>query len=438
MDTVIRWVLLFVGAGLTLQTARPHFEYGNWLDAASTFEILDVPIPVGMGTIMVFLHIGKVMMPAAGAMFWYRAQRIRCVLAFLVFPLLVIVSITSTLAFLDLQRGERVASEAARFKREADLRADLAATEARLKNTGWWRPAAVVEHDITAERRNALWSGTDSCTQATTRQERRYCGALDRLAGELAAAREAEDDRRREKEIRTELLGLAATNASSHPDLDFLSRALEVSLEQAGFWRTVLFAAAIEAAEALFILLGAAPARHDPQRCERRRGLGGRLLFGWWHGHEWTRCWFSRQAKHTSLSSRQAETGVRSGAQAIRTTRDSAPGPHEMVPPARVEACSQSDTRAELQPQFRKVGMAPEAAVHAFVASLSRDPNLRASGSALRDAYERVREQRGWPRIPPNVFGQLLRLAVEAAGGCKVKASRQTYRGVALPPGLLG
>jgi hypothetical protein len=82
--------------------------------------------------------------------------------------------------------------------------------------------------------------------------------------------------------------------------------------------------------------------------------------------------------------------------------------------------------------------MAPEAAVHAFVASLSRDPNLRASGSALRDAYERVREQRGWPRIPPNVFGQLLRLAVEAAGGCKVKASRQTYRGVALPPGLLG
>lgn len=69
---------------------------------------------------------------------------------------------------------------------------------------------------------------------------------LDRLAGELAAAREAEDDRQREKEIRAELLGMKVTTSNAHPDLDFLSRALEVSLERAGLLRTVIFAVAIE------------------------------------------------------------------------------------------------------------------------------------------------------------------------------------------------
>ncbi len=92
METIIRWVLLTVAVGLTAQTARPHFRYGDWLDASSTFEALDVSIPFGMGPIMVLLHIGKVMMPAAGAMLWFRSQHIRCALAILLFPLLVTVA----------------------------------------------------------------------------------------------------------------------------------------------------------------------------------------------------------------------------------------------------------------------------------------------------------------------------------------------------------
>jgi hypothetical protein len=59
---------------------------------------------------------------------------------------------------------------------------------------------------------------------------------------------------------------------------------------------------------------------------------------------------------------------------------------------------------------------------------------LRTTGSGLFEAYKRIREQRGWPKIPPNVFGQLMRPAVEAAGGRKLKASRQFYEGVGLPP----
>ena len=46
-----------------------------------------------------------------------------------------------------------------------------------------------------------------------------------------------------------------------------------------------------------------------------------------------------------------------------------------------------------------------------------------------------MRERRGWPIIPPNVFGQLMKPAVEALGGHKVKSSRQIYWGVGFPLG---
>ena len=74
-------------------------------------------------------------------------------------------------------------------------------------------------------------------------------------------------------------------------------------------------------------------------------------------------------------------------------------------------------------------------AVESFVATLSRDRNLRITGSALADGYNRLREQRGWPIIPPNVFGLLVKPAVEAVGGHKVKSSRQYYSGVGFPHG---
>ena len=109
MEILIRWVLLIAAMGLTVQTARPHLRCGDWLDASWTFEIINVPIPFGMGAIMVLLHVGKVMLPAVAASFWRRALYVRCALAVLLFPMLVIVSITSTLAFLDLQHSERSA-----------------------------------------------------------------------------------------------------------------------------------------------------------------------------------------------------------------------------------------------------------------------------------------------------------------------------------------
>jgi hypothetical protein len=66
---------------------------------------------------------------------------------------------------------------------------------------------------------------------------------------------------------------------------------------------------------------------------------------------------------------------------------------------------------------------------------MTRGANLRASGSAVYNAYTKMSELRGWPPMARNVFGQLLKPAVEAIGGRKTKASRQLYEGVGLPPG---
>lgn len=428
MDRGIKWGLLIVGIGLVVQTARPHFSYGKWLDPSSAVEIFDVSIPFGMAAIVVLLHVGKSMMPAAAAMYWRRSRYVLFTLAIVLFSLLMSVSVTSTLAFLDLQRGERAAVAETKLKREADLRAELAAIEARLKNIGWWRAAAVVESEMAVERRSPLWSSTDACSEATTRQQKRYCSALDRLAGELAAAKEADADRHREKEIRSELLDLKATSRSTHPDLDFLSRALEVSLERAGFWRTVLFAAVIEAGEALLILFGTAPADKGRGGAPHRRRVRSlRPLFG--SALAWTK---------GQLHDRQApgaESAGRAEAQHISRTAAGAASRSEKNSCALAQPRCRSEIHVEVPTPTVAAAITPEEAVEAFVAECPRVPDARVTGSVMFAAYGKLHLGRGWPPLSPAVFGRHLKTAVKRAGGDKVKANRQIYVGLALPTG---
>ena len=259
--------LLAVAVGLILQTARPHYLYGRWLDdGTTTIEFAGLALPFGMGVIMVALHIAKTTLPAFAANFWRRGQHLYSALAVLLFLLLLPMPITGMFGFLDLQRAARSGSESSTLKHDADLRSELAGVQAWLKDGGWRRPAAVVEAEIAAEHRSAFWASTNECRNATTRPEQRFCQALDRHAGELAGAREAEEYRRREKSIYAQLRSAKSTTTSSHPDLEFLSRALNISVDQARFRRTILFAVAIEAAEALLLLFGSVPASSDRQK----------------------------------------------------------------------------------------------------------------------------------------------------------------------------
>jgi hypothetical protein len=73
------------------------------------------------------------------------------------------------------------------------------------------------------------------------------------------------------------------------------------------------------------------------------------------------------------------------------------------------------------------------AAIRSFVAMLDRAPNARATGSALADAYKHLRPVHGWAKLAPNVFGSLLKAAVQEIGGRKLKSGSQVYVGVSLP-----
>jgi hypothetical protein len=72
-------------------------------------------------------------------------------------------------------------------------------------------------------------------------------------------------------------------------------------------------------------------------------------------------------------------------------------------------------------------------AVREFVAMLQIDEFARPTGSELARAYDLGRDRRGWPELPKNVFGFLLKIAVEARGGRKIKSCNQFYAGVRIP-----
>lgn len=436
MERVLRLVLLMLAMVLIVQTARPHYRYGAWLDTTSDVEFAGLMIPVGMGIVMVVLHIGKAMMLAVAAEFWRRAQRVCSVLAVVLFVMLVLVSITSTFGILDLQRGERAASETTGLKREADLRAELATIEARLKDIGWRRAAAVIESEIAAERRHPFWSSTNGCSDAMTRSHQRYCGALDRLAGELSAAREAEDDRRREKKIRAELLSMKLTTNSAQPDLEFFSQAFDVSVERVGFWRTILFVAAIEAAEALLLLFGSVSARNDGQG--RIVRFGSHLCSAYRSAHQWATRKIRRHLQASSTALRDGEsdtTPVPQSAPSTAAASGQAMGPKSGRTRAQSRLPPKRDADTELPSPQEDVALSPAVAVAAFVKELARVSKARTTGGALYTAYNARRLSRGWPHISSSTFGRLLKAAVKYVGGRKVKASSQVYVGVALPPG---
>jgi hypothetical protein len=439
MQRIGRWVLLAVATGLVVQTARPHYHYGAWLDATATIELAGLLIPFGMGVTMVLLHVAKAMMLAVAAWFWRCAHYAYSVLAVLLFLLLLPVSISSMFGFLDLQRGTRAASEASLLKHEADLRAELTSVQAWLKDIGWRRAAAAVEAEIAAERRNPFWASTSDCRDAGTRPQQRYCQTLDRLAGELPGAKEADEYRRREKTIHAELQSAKPATGSLHPDLEFLSRALGVSVEQARFWRTIMFAVVIEATEALLLLFGSAPApaRQERQDRTQRLQIVSRLFLTYRRAHAWVARKIRRHAADAVVPSQAGRSMPTLDPQDITCTAAENGQAMGTKSASSRETTSPNSRRAyggDLSPGLAATTRGIEPAVVAFVAELPRVPEARVRGSEMFTAYDLRRRTRGWPRLSRTQFGRQLKPAIEAVGGRKVKSNCQVYLGVSLSP----
>jgi hypothetical protein len=407
MKSILSGTMLVLGISVASIAIATHYRYGAWLDPSATVVVAGFTLNYGTGLQSVLLHIAKAIFVAAIVPAWRRCRLAGAICALVCIPL-VVLSMWNVVALLALQRSERATEARARIERADSRRAELETIGARLALVGW-KPLATVEAEIAAERHHWLWDATSGCTVAASGSQRQFCARLERLKGERATAREAEHLRSREAELRREIAREPVTPESRQPDLIMLVAWLGISPDAAELLRTLFWAAVVEIVEiAAFGFMGffrpakgaherAAKAEHEPPRA-------------------------ASEADKETPSPREAHGASKRSRPAKKSDRENtAP-----------RACQGSRPRAQWRSAPRDEHTQDQA-VDMFVATLPRGADLRVVGSALFDAYEQARDQHGWPKIPRNVFGQLVRRAVEAVGGQKVKASRQYYTGVDLP-----
>ncbi len=420
---VRRWPLMLAALSLVVLTGTTQYRYGSWHQSDAPFALAGFSVPGGLGPSLLAAHAIKVLLLPLAVELWRRQYRVAALLASFVFLALATISVGSTLGAHSVQRHDRVVAEAAAFKREGDLRAELALLGDHLKNVGWRRSVAEIGADIAAEQRHPFTEATAGCTTTSNRSQRIYCARVDRLRGELEAAKESEEVRRRERDRREKLFNQAPTSEVRHPDLVYIAAALGLPTDQIAFGRMLLLALTIEAAEALPLWFLALLSSKDGG------GHAQRARWDWWRTKTWLPLWQSPHPNADAAVTRKdsSKTGANAKPKAARrlgARKDRRSASCPLGCPRRTSAVPETDVRKKV-----KDGVA------AFVAKLALDPAARETGSALFAAYDRLRAENGWPHIPANAFGAHLKPAIEAVGGQKKKSSVQFYLGVRLPPG---
>ena len=101
-------------------------------------------------------------------------------------------SLLSSMGLYALARNEAASSTGAVQASYADLKSQRDHAQQRLDAIGSLRPSSQIDADIAAARRDKLWDRSKQCTEATTGESRSFCARIDKLTGELGAAKEAE------------------------------------------------------------------------------------------------------------------------------------------------------------------------------------------------------------------------------------------------------
>ncbi len=407
MKPTLDGTLVVLGISVATVAIATPVRYGAWIDPTAAIAVGGMTLNFGAGTMLPLLHVAKVVLIGALVPAWQKSRWAGILCAAVCAPL-VLFSIWNTVAVLALQRSANAAEASAALERAASRRAELTSIGARLALVGW-KPLATVEAEVAAERHHWMWAATSGCTKVTTGGERQFCARFARLEGARGAAIEAERLRDREAELRREMERQPVTLEGRQRYLDVLVDRLGISAGSAEIVDTLFLAALVDMVEiALFGFAGffwsTAEVRASIQSASRR--MEG-----------------ARSDADRQLSPAASKISTRGRAVQCAVGADVGRRVHSDVqpPPVQRAAAGNEDERRR--------------AVESFVATLSRGPTLRVTGSALADGYNRLREQHGWPILPLNVFGQLVRPAVEAAGGYKVKSSRQIYWGVGFPLG---
>ena len=204
---------------------------------------------------------------------WQLAEkhRLAALAATLLFVLLLAYGTASAIGFA-AENGMTLATS--REGKKAGLEdsvADLAAAEARLAALPPHRLRGLVEAEISALRKDAVWDVTKGCTDATRAASREFCKRVDALKGELAVAIEARVLAARIEALKADIRKARDAGAGREPDPQAKAIAQLAGLDAQAVRAALawLLALTVEAISA-FGLFAIAWHRRRPERGEQR------------------------------------------------------------------------------------------------------------------------------------------------------------------------
>lgn len=385
-----------LGALLLIGGALLQYRYGALQDPEAIIIVLGIPISYGLGLLMVGFSVFKYVTIYFAVAFWCGGRKTVAFISGALGLTMATAGFFGTAGFQMIVRVQLKIERASHEMSRDDVRKEIVGIEQRLLAAGWSRPVAQVEAEIRADQRDPRWIASNECRKVVTASTRAYCARLDRLAGELAGAQEAQKLREREDELRAQLRTAAVERIRVGPDVLVIQWILGASAEWALVIRTGVIAFLFELKELGIVWLLAQiqatrQSASTPAQKRRSRVAG-------------------RRAARTAAAIAIARPALRTDLIGARPS-PSRPGetpPHlgegALVHPPHAEAThpiSRQSTGSELP----SGAISPERAMQRFVALLGRGPRLRPRGSELAQFYEALRAQFGGPALPSNLFG---------------------------------
>lgn len=224
--TFLAWSCALTLAGIT---AVANFRYGMLVAAGeeryvyaiggTVLDVVKTFLPVAMGTFLAGpLTLGTFFRTVVGWLLWAG---------------IVVWSMLCALGLYSIAKDAHVGDTVGQQNLYKQLTADLPKKEARVAELASAVPAEKLEGELTALKRDRLWTRTVECTAATATESRDFCAKVDKLRSAVMTARPAKDiaadlNRARAEvhEIETKLAGfnLADVFKKADPASDALAK----------------------------------------------------------------------------------------------------------------------------------------------------------------------------------------------------------------------
>jgi hypothetical protein len=150
----------------------------------------------------------KAVLPIGIAAAFAARQRARAITGMLLFAVFSAYSFASELGLYALSRDSQSSAAMAGKEGYELLKGERKRIGDRLKALGETRPVGAIKAEIAAQRQNKLWTASGQCKDSDTNAARTFCASLEKLAGELASAEEAERLRADDSKLAAKMSGM--------------------------------------------------------------------------------------------------------------------------------------------------------------------------------------------------------------------------------------